>query len=226
MTALRDVLGALEQAQAGMIGGRAVTLAEAEIERRALAARLASLVDAATTPEDAAAMQRAIPPWARPLVDAALLGRLAERASRVVPPAPPPAKVRTRIGTFRWEDGAYVGKHPTLGVHVRIEDAGATELDARIDTHGWLVTRADAVVAAAKEHMARDGLVVHNDGYREPTERPLTAAEFAARLTLTSVELDEDESRLHFDDGDLFWGHCVWVVCDRDGAPRTTGMSG
>lgn len=226
MMELREVLGALEQVQAGMIHGRAVTAAEAESERRALAAHLERIVEAATKPEDAAAMQRAIPPWARPMVGAALLAGLAERASRAVPAAPPPAKVRTRLGTFRWEDGTYVGRHPQLDVLLRIADAGADELDARLDAHRWLGMRADAVVARAKKHMATDGLAVHNDGYREPTERALTADEFAARLTLMSITLEEETSLLHFDDGDLFWGHYVWVVCDRDGAPRSTGFAG
>lgn len=53
---------------------------------------------------------------------------------------------------------------------------------------------------------------VKNTGWLDEGQSPVTASEFNERLRLIVVAVEKDGAfELHFDDGDLFWGHTIVV---------------
>lgn len=50
--------------------------------------------------------------------------------------------------------------------------------------------------------------------------KPIGPDEFASRLTVQGIDINEDlEINVFLDDGDLFWGHTVLIACDERGRP-------
>jgi hypothetical protein len=64
----------------------------------------------------------------------------------------------------------------------------------------------------AAQFVAANLLDVKNAAWLDEGQSPVTASEFQEKLKLTGVEIEERGAFvLHFDDGDLFWGHTIVV---------------
>lgn len=234
LTKLRDALAELEQASAGMIGGRVGSASEVEAARgaalRAAHAAIVAAVEAGAA--EAKAARGAIPHWARGLLDASLLARLESVAAQAAP-APRPASIEVEtLGRLAWDDAlqSYTRVGPLsvggASATLSLQAAGPEDVHEVLRAHAWLPSRLEAVVEAAKRFAAEASLQIHRDGYADPGDAPLSAEAFRARLTLVHLDLARDEATLDFDDGDLFWGHRVVVVCGSDGEPRAQSIAG
>ena len=73
---------------------------------------------------------------------------------------------------------------------------------------------------------AAELLDLRNEVWREEGDVVIDATEFGARMRLTSIGMSDGGSfEFWFDDGDLFWGHSICVVCDENG-PKRASMEG
>lgn len=80
---------------------------------------------------------------------------------------------------------------------------------------------------AARRYAAEQMLELKNDSWLDEDEEELTEEEFAGRMTLESLTLDEDaEWTFWYEDGDLFWGHTVCVRRGPDGEWLSADMMG
>lgn len=73
----------------------------------------------------------------------------------------------------------------------------------------------------AFRQMATDDLLEHHNSHWHHDEKtpPLTSAQFQARMTLESIEIEADgDATAWYDDGDLFWGHSIRVPQAADGS--------
>lgn len=62
------------------------------------------------------------------------------------------------------------------------------------------------------------------DGKEEP---PITAEEFAGRVSITSVSFDEGgPASIYCDDDDIFWGHCIIISTDKNGLFKEAHLAG
>jgi len=60
-----------------------------------------------------------------------------------------------------------------------------------------------------------DLLPLKNDNWLEENQQPLSAEEFASKLTLKSIVCYDDNGfTFYFSDGELFFGHCIMVNGD------------
>jgi len=79
----------------------------------------------------------------------------------------------------------------------------------------------------ARRYAAQQLLELKNDSWLDEDEEELTEEEFAGRMTLESLTLDEDsEWTFWYEDGDLFWGHTVCVRRSPDGEWLSADMMG
>lgn len=230
---LRAAFATLEQVEGGMIGGRVASADElSSVRGPALETAHGEIrVAVEARPADAKTLLDAIPPWARALLEPSLLAKLEAVAAKHEPPTPERA-VQLPFGAFTWTDdiASYVSERPLsvgpVSVSLSLADVGPEEVAERLRAHAWLPSRLEEVVDAARRFAARDGLEMHNDGYADPEAGPITEAEFCKRLTPTHLSLEVDGAVIDFDDGDLFWGHYVAVLCDQTGNPVELSISG
>ncbi|MDL2233466.1 DUF2262 domain-containing protein [Ruminococcaceae bacterium OttesenSCG-928-L11] len=87
-----------------------------------------------------------------------------------------------------------------------------------IETLRWICEDLDAFFERAARCAAEELLDLGNDWSFDAWEGeeadfvPMTAEDFAARISLTSISLLEEESfSLWFSDDDIFWGHAIEV---------------
>jgi hypothetical protein len=77
----------------------------------------------------------------------------------------------------------------------------------------------------ARQFAAGELLETHNDAWNE--DEPISAQTFAERMTLEGVGVDRDGcGSLYYEDGDLFWGHCIVVSVDRNREFRSADIAG
>jgi len=81
--------------------------------------------------------------------------------------------------------------------------------------------------ARLEDFAVKQLLQLKNKTWLEEGESELTAAEFVARMTLTSISIESDgEFSFWYDDGDLFWGHVIMVSGDMKDGPTDAGIHG
>ena len=79
------------------------------------------------------------------------------------------------------------------------------------------------VRAYAAGHM----LDTANDWLGDADEEPITAEQFADRITLSELAFRNDGSiEAYYDDGDIFWGHCIIVRMDKNGNIEDAEIAG
>lgn len=78
-----------------------------------------------------------------------------------------------------------------------------------------VATGLEGFAKQAKAFAARELLELKNevwsDGDEDANPIPITAEQFAQRMTLTSLNIASDKVSFWFDDGDLFFGHAILV---------------
>lgn len=78
-----------------------------------------------------------------------------------------------------------------------------------------------------KEYAARELLELKNDTWLDDDETEITRDEFVQKLQLTTISFESDNTcSFWFDDGDLFWGHCICVTLDSNNNPIDAEMMG
>ena len=67
-------------------------------------------------------------------------------------------------------------------------------------------------------------LETKNDSWLDEGEEPVTAEAFMNRLQLVEAEFDIDGITFWYEDDDMFWGHSIMVVCDKNGIAKFSEM--
>lgn len=66
-----------------------------------------------------------------------------------------------------------------------------------------------------------------NDWLDNDGEEPITADQFADRITLSGLAFRNDGSiEAYYDDGDIFWGHCIIMRMDKNGNIEDAEIAG
>ena len=71
------------------------------------------------------------------------------------------------------------------------------------------------LVRRGKEFAAENLLELKNEAWIDEEEEPVTAEQFMQLMTLEGFSCESDGTVIfYFEDGDLFWGHCIEVRMD------------
>lgn len=145
------------------------------------------------------------------------------------------------FGQLEWDEkyGWYAGRlaiGPSRSIRVTLDPftniVPGHEPDHLDDPSAVAHSCADRVHATLAEldvlagYAADKLLPVHNDG-DWCDGKPIAKEQFVARMSLTSVGISQDgEAEICFDDGDLFWGHAIFVSTDTEGRPEHAELFG
>ncbi|MFC7441763.1 DUF2262 domain-containing protein [Laceyella putida] len=76
-----------------------------------------------------------------------------------------------------------------------------------------------------EEDVADHLLDIHNEAWND--EEPITKDTFISRMTIEAIRFWSDgTAEVYFDDGDLFWGHCILVSLNQDGQVVDADIAG
>jgi hypothetical protein len=79
--------------------------------------------------------------------------------------------------------------------------------------------------SALRQATADALLVLHNDTWNEQEE--INTQEFMRRMNLEAITFYEDgTSELFYNDGDLFWGHCIVLSLNNQGQFQDATIAG
>lgn len=121
-------------------------------------------------------------------------------------------------GETEWNGTAVEVKFPAEKEHPLKESIETAE-KLWMNHQKWTKMVEDAAVG--------DLLETKNEAWLEEGENEITASQFVARMTLTSISLARDGGfEFSFDDGDLFWGHEISVRGTVDGGIIDVGLHG
>ncbi|WP_051506897.1 DUF2262 domain-containing protein [Saccharibacillus sacchari] len=155
----------------------------------------------------------------------------------VVPP-PPVKRTAADNPPIPWNGGTLVfeSEYQWFGGETHLEDRAVTlnlesaERERALELVPALQKLTEELASldlAARRYAAEQLLEVKNDSWLDENEEELTEDDFAGRMTLESLTLDEDEEMtLWYEDGDLFWGHSICVRRSADGEWMSAEMMG
>jgi uncharacterized protein (TIGR03067 family) len=133
------------------------------------------------------------------------------------------------LGQLTWDDNfdwwaAQVELKPGLIIDVHVEP-GNRDDETAVATGREFVRWLQQHELAARRFAAAQLLDTHNDAWNEG--ELISARTFAGQLRLESVGIDEvGRASLYYDDGDLFWGHCIVVSVRENGEFENANIAG
>lgn len=117
---------------------------------------------------------------------------------------------------LQWNNGLYVE------VSFSPDEMSVTA-DFRIVHEQWnkLNKRWRELEECVADHL----LDIHNENWNEG--EPIDRNAFVSRMTIEAIRFFADgKAEVYFDDGDLFWGHCILVSVDENGQVEDAVIAG
>ncbi len=152
------------------------------------------------------------------------------------PQLAPILKEQTREVTIEHERlGTFVLDRSLNSLRGNIEWLGETirvSLDNDADAHHQLNVLARLIDDDAKwdrrirAFAAEELTELKNDSWLEDDEEEWSEANFAKQLTLQAITFTEEDFTFWFDDGDLFWGHAIYVSNTIEDGPYDANIGG
>lgn len=89
------------------------------------------------------------------------------------------------------------------------------------------VARLDTVDSNARLFASDELLELKNDDWLDDDEAPVTRMDFIARMSIETMSFDNKGGyEISYDDGGLFFGHCICVKTDSNGKPKEADIQG
>lgn len=89
-----------------------------------------------------------------------------------------------------------------------------------------LIPMISEIDAKCRSCAADELLEIKNDEWLDEDEDPISREDFMEKLILRGAEFSAESVTFWYEDGDMFWGHCVMVECLADGTPDYAEMMG
>ncbi|MGL4464767.1 MAG: DUF2262 domain-containing protein [Planctomycetia bacterium] len=135
------------------------------------------------------------------------------------------------LGTFTRDrrsghfDGEFAWNGKTVAVSVSGKDP--TTIVAALATARELAKDSAAWDRRIQDFAVQELLTLKNDVWLEEGEAELTSDEFKSRMALDAVTVHADGSfDFWYDDGGLFWGHCIYVAGNLKEGPTDADIPG
>jgi hypothetical protein len=130
-----------------------------------------------------------------------------------------PDRPHPSLGLLRYnhKENCYEGqitfqKHQ---ISIYIETGDPHEIESILNRAERCVIRLAFYDENAKNFAAERLLEIKNRSWMDENEEPLTPEQFKACMLLESVAISPDGNlQFYYNDGDLFWGHCIAVTMD------------
>ncbi len=113
-----------------------------------------------------------------------------------------------------------------LGVKVRVSLEHGEQMHIQLDNLAHLLDHAAQWDESIRMFAAQELIELKNDSWLEEDEEEWSEANFAKQLSLVSITFSEEDFTFWFDDGDLFWGHAVYVSNTIEDGPYDANIGG
>lgn len=113
-----------------------------------------------------------------------------------------------------------------LGETVRVSIEQSEEMQIQLNHLTRLLDDAAKWDERIRNFAAEELTELKNDSWLEEDEEEWSEANFAKQLSLQEITFTEEEFTFWFDDGDLFWGHTVYVSNTIEDGPYDASMGG
>ena len=131
-----------------------------------------------------------------------------------------PKYIHTQRGDFllnrqyKW----YEMKTPDCGFTLDADEGSDETCEAALAAYKKHEMNMPELDRQLRAYAAGHMLDTANDWLGDADEEPITAEQFADRITLSELAFRNDGSiEAYYDDGDIFWGHCIIVRMDKNG---------
>ena len=126
---------------------------------------------------------------------------------------------------IKWYAGNAVWCAATISLHLNLEEA-AMPTD-QLDTARELWASQDEWMGRVLDYAVTDMLETKNDYWLGDGEARLDSYKFKSRMILESIGISEGgRFEFWFDDGDIFWGHSIYVDGNLVDGPTNAGFHG
>jgi hypothetical protein len=140
-----------------------------------------------------------------------------------------PKYIHTQRGDFllnrqyKW----YEMKTPDCGFTLDADEGSDETCEAALATYKKHEMNMPELDRQLRAYAAGHMLDTANDWLGDADEEPITAEQFADRITLSELAFRNDGSiEAYYDDGDIFWGHCIIVRMDKNGNIEDAEIAG
>ena len=140
-----------------------------------------------------------------------------------------PKYIHTQRGDFllnrqyKW----YEMKTPDCGFTLDVDEGSDETCEAALAAYKKHEMNMPELDRQLRAYAAGHMLDTANDWLGDADEEPITAEQFADRITLSELAFRNDGSiEAYYDDGDIFWGHCIIVRMDKNGNIEDAEIAG
>ena len=140
-----------------------------------------------------------------------------------------PKYIHTQRGDFllnrqyKW----YEMKTPDCGFTLDADEGSGETCEAALAAYKKHEMNMPELDRQLRAYAAGHMLDTANDWLDNDGEEPITADQFADRITLSELAFRNDGSiEAYYDDGDIFWGHCIIVRMDKNGNIEDAEIAG
>ena len=140
-----------------------------------------------------------------------------------------PKYIHTQLGDlllnrqYKW----YEMKTPKYEFILEVDEDSTEACDTALAVFKKQTANISGLDQKLRAYVADAMLDMANDWLDNADEAPVTADEFARRITLDAVTFRNDGSiEAYYDDDDIFWGHCIVVNMDKDGNMENADIAG
>ena len=140
-----------------------------------------------------------------------------------------PKYIHTQRGDFllnrqyKW----YEMKTPDCGFTLDADEGSDETCEAALAAYKKHEMNMPELDRQLRAYAAGHMLDTANDWLGDADEGPITAEQFADRITLSELAFRNDGSiEAYYDDGDIFWGHCIIVRMDKNGVVKDAEIAG
>ena len=114
-----------------------------------------------------------------------------------------------------------------LDVRLSLSPGESGKLEELLATSRILFRAQDPWCHRATDYAVSELLTLKNEAWLGEDESELSAAQFRARIKLTSIVIRSGERfEFWYEDGDLFWGHSISVSGDLINGPKDANIQG
>lgn len=118
-------------------------------------------------------------------------------------------------------------KTPDCGFTLDVDEGSDETCEAALAAYKKHEMNMSELDRQLRAYAAGHMLDTANDWLGDADEGPITADQFADRITLSGLAFRNDGSiEAYYDDGNIFWGHCIIVRMDKNGAVKDAEIAG
>jgi hypothetical protein len=112
---------------------------------------------------------------------------------------------------YDWYEGQIIFQTLEVSIKLATDDEG--NIKSILDRANYVVVHLEIYSENAKDYAVEKLLKLKNEAWLDENEELLTPTQFKNRMILESINISsEGDLNFYYNDGDLFFGHCISIT--------------